>query len=115
MAMPEFRNRFESGVELETEDWATKTIGAALEVFAKLGPGLPEVAYRESMSHQLTLRGIPHRCKTPVPIFYKGKLVAESKVDILVAEVLVVELKVVDALGRGPNNSSRFLPLSLTL
>ena len=45
------------------------------------------------------LRQIPHQCEAPVPINYKGKLVAEGRLDILVNGELIVELKVVEALN----------------
>src|SRR5688572_237200 len=98
MNIYEFRGRKDSRVDEETEELVEKVIGAAIEVHRLLGPGLPEVSYRNALSHELTLRGIPHRMEAPVPIYYKGILVAEGSVDILVAERLVVELKVVESL-----------------
>ncbi len=95
----EFRERGTSGVEAATEDLAQAVIGAAIEVHKRMGPGLPENSYRNALSHELTLRGIAHACEVPVPIFYKGVLVGEGKLDIFVANVLVVELKVVEALN----------------
>ncbi len=95
----DFRERAGSGVDPETEDLARAVIGAAIEVHKHMGPGLPESSYRNALSHELTLRGIAHDCEVPVPIFYKGVLVGEGKLDILVRGVLIVELKVVEALN----------------
>jgi GxxExxY protein len=99
MNIYEFRGRKESRVDDETEDLAERVLGAAIEVQRKFGPGLPEVSYRNALSHELTLRGIPHRVEAPVPIYYKGILVAQGSVDILVADRLVIELKVAETLS----------------
>jgi GxxExxY protein len=95
----EFRERGASGVEPVVEDLAQAVIGAAIEVHKHMGPGLPESSYRNALSHEMTLRGIEHACEVPVPILYKGVLVGEGKVDMLVGKVLVVELKVVEVLN----------------
>jgi GxxExxY protein len=98
MDMQDFRERAYSGVDPHVEDLAHAVIGAAIEVHRELGPGLPEISYRRALSHELSLRAIPHRSEAPVAIIYKGILVGEGYVDILVDEQLVVEIKVVEAL-----------------
>ena len=95
----EFRGRGESGVDPKTEDRAHEVIGACIEVHRELGPRLPESSYRNALSHELTLRNVPHDVEARVPVYYKGVLVGEGKVDILVDRCLVVELKVVEALN----------------
>jgi GxxExxY protein len=98
MGLYEFRGRAESRVDDETEKLAERVIGAAIEVHREIGPGLPESVYRKALSHELTLRGIPHVCEAPVPIIYKGMTVGEGRIDILVSDCLVVELKCVEVL-----------------
>src|SRR5438552_18771222 len=98
MSFYDFRARSESRVDEQTEDLAERVIGAAIEVHRVIGPGLPESVYRNAMSHELTLRGIPHVCEAPLPILYKGKLVGEGRIDILVADRLIVGLKCVECL-----------------
>ena len=95
----EFRERGNSGVDPKIEDLAHKTIGACIEVHRHLGPGLPESVYRRALSHELTLRGIPHQCEVTIPILYKGQAVGECRVDIFVIDGLVLELKAVDSLN----------------
>jgi GxxExxY protein len=81
------------------DEWSSKLIGAAIEVHRHLGPGLLENAYEECLCHELNLRGIPYLRQHPVDIDYKGRLVeAAYRIDILVAGLLVVELKSVDQL-----------------
>jgi GxxExxY protein len=95
----QFRARGESRVAPDIEDLAHQAIGAAIEVHRHLGPGLPECVYKRALSHELTLRGIPHICEQPVDIFYKGVPVGDGRIDILVDGRLVLELKSVEALA----------------
>lgn len=83
----------------ELEKLATSAIGAAIEVHRHLGPGLPESVYRKAMCVELSQRGIPFVEEAPIPVIYKGVLVGQGKMDILVANRLVLELKVVESLS----------------
>ena len=77
---------------------ANKTIGAALEVHRILGPGYLESVYEEALARELALRQIPFECQKILAINYKGYLIGEGRLDILVDKILVVELKAVDSL-----------------
>src|SRR5438552_17641279 len=74
-------------------------IGAAIEVHRALGPGLLESAYLQCLCRELQLRGLPFLCEQPLPLVYKG-LDCGYRVDLIVAETVVVELKIVDHLAR---------------
>ena len=77
-----------------------ETIGAAIEVHRNLGPGLLESAYRRCLCQELTLRGIPFQTELGLPLEYKGiHLEAGYRVDILVAGLVVVEVKAVEVLA----------------
>ena len=95
----DFRRRGESGVEEKTEALAQAVIGAAIEVHRLMGPGMPEVSYRKALCHEFDLRGIGYEYEVPIDIRYKGVLVGEGRMDLLVGGVLIVELKVVEALN----------------
>lgn len=99
MDMFEFRRRSDSGVDPATEDLAFSAIGAMIEVHKELGPGLPELVYRNALSRELMLRGIAHEVEHRVPIHYKGELVGQGWVDILVDRRLVLELKVAESIS----------------
>jgi GxxExxY protein len=72
-------------------------IGAAIEVHRHLGPGLLESAYEECLCHELHLRGIAFRRQIELPVEYKGiKLDCGYRVDLIVQEEVVLELKCVD-------------------
>ena len=98
MTSTEFRERANSGLDEELERLAFDVIGACIEVHLHLGPSLPESVYRKALSHELSLRGISHVCESPVPVTYKGILVGEGRLDLLVAERLVIELKCAECL-----------------
>jgi GxxExxY protein len=74
-------------------------IGAAIEVHQALGPGLLESAYQECVCHELALRQVPFKRQIDLPVVYKGvKLDCGYRIDVLVADLVVVELKSVAAL-----------------
>ena len=75
-------------------------IGAAIEVHRHLGPGLLESAYQQCLARELTLRDIPYRREWPLPLEYKGlRMKCGYRVDFLVADSVVVEIKSVDAIA----------------
>jgi GxxExxY protein len=75
-------------------------IGAAIDVHRHLGPGLLESAYRECLCHELCLRGVGFRREFALPLQYKGiKLDCGYRVDVLVENLVVVELKAIQALA----------------
>jgi GxxExxY protein len=94
----DFRRRGDAGVGDDIEALAAAVIGAAIEVHRELGPGMPELSYKLALSYELGLRGIPYQLEVPLPITYKGKPVGETRIDILVAGKLVLELKAVESL-----------------
>ncbi len=74
-------------------------IGSAIEVHKHLGPGLLESAYEECLCHELSLRNIPFQKQVPLPVVYKGtKLDCGYRVDLLVKDEVVVELKAIESI-----------------
>jgi GxxExxY protein len=74
-------------------------IGAAIEVHRALGPGLLESAYEQCLCRELGLRGVAFVCQKPLPVNYKGMLLdCGYKIDLLIDDRLVVELKSVETL-----------------
>jgi GxxExxY protein len=80
----------------ELDAIARATIGAAIEVHRRLGPGLDENLYQASMEVELQLRAIPFARQVEVPVEYKGVVVGLRRIDLIVADRLVVELKAVE-------------------
>ena len=74
-------------------------ISAGIEVHRALGPGLLESAYEECLCHELVEAGVPFERQRPLPVVYKGiHLDCGYRLDLLVADLVVVEIKAVDAL-----------------
>jgi len=72
-------------------------IGCAIEVHKSLGPGLLESAYEECLAFELGKKGLLYRRQQPTPVVYKNiKLDCGYRIDLLVENSVVVELKVVD-------------------
>lgn len=76
-----------------------EVIGAAIEVHRDLGPGLLESSYEASLQHELALRGLSSVRQLLLPITYKDLEIPDAyRIDLLVENSLVVELKTVPAL-----------------
>ena len=74
-------------------------IKAAIEVHKHLGPGLLESTYEGCLIHELLDSGVSVRSQVPLPVHYKGKAIDVGyRVDLLVEEQVIVELKSVDHL-----------------
>ena len=98
MDMFEFRVKLE-GVSADVESVASAVIGAAIEVHRHLGPGFPEIVYRRALGHELALRNVPYVTESPLPLLYKDKEVGLGRIDLLVNDCLIVELKAVDVIS----------------
>lgn len=84
-------------IHMETNEITEKIIGCAIEVHKKLGPGLLESAYEECLSFELEKAGLFIKRQQPTPFVYKDiKLDCGYRIDILVENMVVIELKVVD-------------------
>lgn len=83
---------------MEFESLSKDVLGAAIEVHKYLGPGLLESAYKERLSYELLQRGYRIERQKPVPVVYKEiKLECGYRIDILVEDKIVLELKSVDS------------------
>jgi len=74
-------------------------VGAAMAVYNELGPGFLESVYRRSLMIELHARGIPAEEEKPLPVYYRGRLVGEHRLDILVDGKVVLELKAAKAIA----------------
>ena len=82
---------------LDVNKTTESIIGAAIEVHRHLGPGLLESAYEECLCEELSLRGISFKRQVTLPVTYKSKkLDIGYRIDLLVNDEVVVELKTVE-------------------
>ena len=85
---------------LNENDISEKVIGGAIEVHKALGPGLLESAYLECLFYELLKEGLYVEKQKPLPLVYKEvKLDVGYRIDILVENKVVIELKSVEALN----------------
>ena len=77
-----------------------KVIGLAMEVHTALGPGLLESAYKECLFYKIGNAGLFIEKEKPMPlIFEKVKLECGYRIDLLVENKLVIEIKSVDGIN----------------
>ncbi len=96
----ENKSRSEIGDELTIENnLARIVVNSALIVHKSMGPGLLESTYQECLAYELFQEGLSIRKEVPMPLVYKGvSLDCGYRIDILVEEKLVVEIKSVETL-----------------
>jgi GxxExxY protein len=84
---------------MEYSDVTEKIIAAALKVHSAIGPGVLESVYKTCMAHELKKLGIGVSCEVTLPVVYDGlKLDSGFRIDLLVEDLVVVELKCVETL-----------------
>jgi GxxExxY protein len=77
-----------------------KVIGAALEVHKTLGPGLLESVYENTLAYELSQIGLQVKTQVPLPVIYKDiKMEAGFRLDLLVENKIIIEIKSVEALA----------------
>jgi GxxExxY protein len=73
-----------------------KIIGCAIEVHRNLGPGLLESIYEKALCYELEENGIEYKEQVGIPILYKGLSLGDYRLDLLVEDEIIIELKAVD-------------------
>lgn len=85
---------------MEINQITEKIIGCAIEVHKNLGPGLLESAYEECLFYELKNSGLEVKKQLALPLVYKEiKLDAGYRIDLLVENKVIVEIKSVDAIA----------------
>jgi GxxExxY protein len=83
----------------DLEQLIHEVIGAAIEVHRVLGPGHLEAHYGNALAVELGLRGIEFKREAGVRLDFKGHTVGEGKIDFLIKDKLVAELKAVKSIN----------------
>jgi GxxExxY protein len=86
--------------EFPLKEITEKIISCAIEVHSALGPGLLENVYEEALLHEFTLRGIAYDRQKEISLKYKGKDIGRHRIDFLVEDEVIVELKAVETMNR---------------
>ena len=81
------------------DELTERVIGAAIEVHRILRPGLSELFYEAALCAEFELRGIKYVRQFPIPVTYKGVVIGETRLDLVVEDQLIVELKACEGLN----------------
>lgn len=91
-----------------------RIIGAAIEVHRRLGPGLLESAYEACLAFELRQMGFKTEQQQPLPVVYKNvKLDCGYRLDLVVDDSVVVEIKAVEAFSANSRCSAALLLAAL--
>jgi GxxExxY protein len=82
--------------KMSTDKLTERIIGCAIEVHRQLGPGLLESIYESALCVELEWEKIRFQRQAALPIEYRGRLLGEYRLDLIVEELVVVELKSVE-------------------
>ena len=86
---------------MTTDEITYEIRGAIYDVYKALGPGLLESVYEEALCFELEQRGLKVERQKQVPIIYKGNLLeTELRLDVLVEDKVIVELKSVEEMKK---------------
>jgi GxxExxY protein len=77
----------------ERDPLTEKVIGCAIEVHRQLGPGLLESTYESALSVEFELNKLQFQRQATYPISYKGRVIGEHRLDLLVEKAVIVEIK----------------------
>jgi len=88
--------RVKSDLPVETEDLASRVIGCCIDVHRALGPGLLEKIYARAVCIELDHAGILYQREREIPVTYRGELLCQQRLDIVVADQIILEIKSVE-------------------
>jgi GxxExxY protein len=90
--------RIPSSLPQELEDLIERVIGCCIRVHRALGPGLLESIYAGALCIEFKHEGIGYEREREIPVFYRDELVCCQRLDIVVANEVVLEIKSVERL-----------------
>lgn len=91
---------FEDNKEYPLKDITEKIISSCIEVHSNLGPGLLESIYEEALVYEFDIRKIKYERQKDINLKYKGKDVGKHRIDFLVENEVVLEIKAVKAFNK---------------
>ena len=82
----------------EFEELSSRILAAAVDVHKALGPGFLESIYQKAMEVALEHRGIAYTRQKDVTVFFEGVAVGLHRLDLVVEDQIILELKAIKAL-----------------
>jgi GxxExxY protein len=80
----------------EKDPLTERIIGCGIELHRQLGPGLLEATYEAAMAIEMESASLRFQRQLIIPVFYKGRSIGEHRLDFLVEDAVVLELKSVE-------------------
>ena len=90
--------------ELKYHELTEKIIGCAMKVHRYFGPGFPEIVYQRALMIELDKINLKYRYEFEKDIYYEEKYIYKRRLDMLVEDKVLVELKAISELGSGDMN-----------
>lgn len=84
------------GTEIKHRELSFRIVGCAMRVHEALGPGFPEAIYHRALVHELLKARIPFESQKSIEVYYDNALCGEFRLDLLVDNSIVIELKALD-------------------
>jgi len=88
------------GMELGNRDLTNRIIAAAIRVHKELGPGFLESMYEEALAIEFAAAGLAFERQKLLPVLYREQLIGEHRLDLLVEEKIIIELKAISQLEK---------------
>ena len=88
-----------SEAELLHKELSYRIVGCAQRVHRELGPGFPEAVYHKALAHELVQAKIPFDIEKDIEVPYQGVICGQFRLDLLVDNCIVLELKALSALS----------------
>lgn len=89
-----------AGKQLRDSEITDAIIAAAVAVPRELGPGFLETVYKQALAVEFAIRGIAFVRQKSIPLFYRDHQIGEHRIDFLVEDKIIVELKAIEALEK---------------
>ena len=85
-------------MEIQSKTLTDRIIGAAMRVHKELGPGFLEAMYEEALAIEWTAAGLAFERQKLLPVFYREHLIGEQRLDLVIEQKVILELKAISAL-----------------
>jgi GxxExxY protein len=86
------------GMEIQNKQLTERIIAAAIRVHKELGPGFLEAMYEEALAIEFAAAAISFERQKLLPVFYREHLIGEHRLDFLIEQDVILELKAISAL-----------------
>ena len=90
--------------DLKYHELTEKIIGCAMKVHRYFGPGFPEIVYKRALMVEFEKIGLLYKQEVEKDIIYEGKLIYKRRLDLIVQNIVLLELKATKEVDNGDYN-----------